>query len=99
MPPCVAHMGCTNRENPQGIFGYHPLPWIALGSSGPSMQPLDATSMQTPATTSVEAQLLLQAEGLMTWSSGTSGSAPNWAIWDIIKSTRCSISAYIFPSC
>jgi hypothetical protein len=82
-------MGCTNRENPQGIFGYHPLPWIALGSSGPSKQALDATSMQTPATTSaeaqtattsVEAQLLLQAEGLMTGSSGTSGSAPNWAI-------------------
>jgi hypothetical protein len=55
-------------------------PSIALDSSGPSVQAPGATSMQAPGATSVEAQLLFRAEGLMTGSRGTSGSAPVWAI-------------------
>jgi hypothetical protein len=55
-------------------------PSIALGSLGPSVQAPDVTSMQAPGATSVEAQLLFRAEGLMMGSRGTSGSAPVWAI-------------------
>jgi hypothetical protein len=55
-------------------------PSIALGSSGPFVQAPGVTSMQAPPATSVEAQLLLRGEGLMTGSNGTSGSAPEWAI-------------------
>jgi hypothetical protein len=55
-------------------------PSIALGSSGPSVQAHGATSMQAPGAISVEAQLLLRAEGLMMGSRGTLGSAPDWAI-------------------
>jgi hypothetical protein len=57
---CAAHTGCTDRENPLGIVGCHPLelPLIALDSSGPSVQAPGATSMQAPGATSVEAQLL-----------------------------------------
>jgi hypothetical protein len=55
-------------------------PLIALGSSGPSVKAPGATSMQALDATLVEAQLLLRVEGLMTGSSGTSGSALDWAI-------------------
>jgi hypothetical protein len=44
-----------------------------------------ATSMQAPGATSVEAQLLFRAEGLMTGSRGTSGSAPVWAIEILLR--------------
>jgi hypothetical protein len=63
-------------------------PPIALDYSGPSVQAPGATSMQAPAATSVEAQLLLRVKGLMTGSSGSSGSAPDWAIWDIESASR-----------
>jgi hypothetical protein len=53
--------------------------FIALDSSGPSVQAPDATSMQAPGATSVKAQLLFREEGLMTGSKGTSGSAPVWS--------------------
>jgi hypothetical protein len=74
-------------------------PSIALGSSGPSVQAPGATSMQAPGATSVEAQLLFRAEGLMTGSRCTSGSAPVWAILDIVTASHHSISTCIFSSC
>jgi hypothetical protein len=55
-------------------------PSIALGSPGPSAQAPGATSMHALGATLVEAQQLLRAEGLMTESSGTSDSAPDWVI-------------------
>jgi hypothetical protein len=48
--------------------------------------------MQAPGAISVEAQLLFKAEGLMTGSRGISGSAPVWAILDIVTASRRSIS-------
>jgi hypothetical protein len=74
-------------------------PSIVLGSSGPSVQAPGATSMQAPGATSIEAQLLFRAEGLMTGSRGTSGSAPVWAILNIVTVSCRSISTYIFSSC
>jgi hypothetical protein len=74
-------------------------PSIALGSSGPSVQAPETTSMQAPGATSVEAQLLFRAGGLMMGSRGTSGSAPVWAILDIVTASHRSISTCIFSSC
>jgi hypothetical protein len=63
------------------------------------MQAPGATSMQALGATSVEAQLLFRAEGLMMGSKGTLGSAPVWAILDIVTASRRSISTCIFSSC